>query len=93
MFYYTKRMVLLKYLKIWRDTDLKIILLNQNNYLKRLKCWWQCRKKFQHSSNQFEHPHNYLIVQTKLFSNLYLSEFSDASAKPFFLCNYMKHSE
>jgi len=29
-------MILLKYLKIQLDTDLKIILLGQNNYVKRL---------------------------------------------------------
>jgi len=32
-----ERMVLLKYIKIWLDTDIKIILLNhQNNYVERL---------------------------------------------------------
>jgi len=34
---YTERTVLLTYLKIWLDTDLKIILLNhQNNHAERL---------------------------------------------------------
>jgi len=34
--FYTERMVLLKDLKFWLDTDLKVILLNyQNNYVER----------------------------------------------------------
>ena len=44
-----ERMVLLKYLKIFLETDLKIILLcHQNNYntYKNLKYAEQCCKKF-----------------------------------------------
>ena len=41
---YTERTTLLKNL----DTDLKITLLNQNNYVKRLNV---CDKKFEHFSN------------------------------------------
>jgi len=29
-----------------------------------------------------------LIVETKLFSDLYLAKFLDISVKPFFPCNY-----
>jgi len=48
-------MVLLKYLKIYLETDLKIILFRSSKQLCRtLKYNEQCCTKFWRSSNQFE---------------------------------------
>jgi len=78
---HTKIAILMKYLKIELDADLKIILSNyQNNYVGiYIKHDKQCSKNFWHSNNssnlQFEFLHNYFHSPTKLFSDLYLANF------------------
>jgi len=67
-----RKMILLKYLKIWLDIDLKIILLNyQNNYV-------GC-SNMSDAAKDFDILaawHNYFNL-TKLFLNLYLTKFLD----------------
>jgi len=69
--------------KNYLNIDLKTILLDQNNYVKKND--EQCCKKFLYSNNQFEKYvlHNYFDSSIKLFLDLYLIKFLDFSAKPF----------
>jgi len=59
-----------------------LILLNlQNNYVERLSIDDNAAKGF--NIQRLSVLHSYFIVQTKLFSDLYLAKFWDISAKPF----------
>jgi len=90
-----EKTILLKYLKIYLDIDLKIILLNyQTIKISRRLMDEECCKKLWHSSNQFECS-NYFDDLTKSFLDLYLAKFSIfqqeilyfyISAKSFFSC-------
>ena len=76
-------MVLLKYLKIQLDTDLKIILLNRQN--NDVGNWLLEYQNFlQHCSLYLTILHNYFDGPTILFLDLYLIKFLDSSAKTFF---------
>jgi len=80
------KMVLLKYLKIWLDAYLKIILLDhQNNYVGRSSWSLECYNFLQRYLLRLSVPHNYFNTSI-LFSDLYLAKFLDTSAKSFFLC-------
>jgi len=61
-----------------------ILLDYQNNYVGRLSNWWQCCKSFDILAISLSVLYNYFDSLTKLFSNLYLSEFLDV-AKSFFV--------
>jgi len=75
-----ERTVLLKYLKIYLDTDLKIILLDcENNY----EVHWLLERQNFCSIAGKRFLHNY-FSSTKLFSDLYLTKFSDTLIKLFF---------
>jgi len=77
--------ILLKYLKILLDTDLKIILLKQNNYVGNSSMMNNTAKNLT-SSTSLSVLHNYFDDPAKLFSDLYLAKFLDISAKLFYPC-------
>jgi len=65
-----EKTILLKYLKIYLDIDLKIILLNyQTIKINRKLMDEECCKKLWHSSNQLERS-NYFDDLTKSFLDL-----------------------
>jgi len=75
IFFHGKNNFTVKYLKI--SLDLKIILLDHQNYYRKLKHDEQCCKKI---SNQPTWVlHNYFDSSTKLFSDLHLDKFLDIS--------------
>jgi len=87
---YTERMILLTYLKsknLKLDTDLNIILLNQQNiYVKYLSIFHDTVKCFNILATSLNVLHNYFDGPTKLFSDLYLTKFFDILAQSFFFC-------
>jgi len=71
---FTERTVLLKNIKIWIDTDLKIILLHYQNNYRMLKLVARMSKFF--ASLCSSALHNNYDNSTKLFSDLYIFVFS-----------------
>jgi len=83
------KMVLLKYLKIWLDTDLKIILLDhQNNYVERSSWLLECYNFLQRYLLRLSVLHNYFNNST-LLPDLYLAKFLNTSEKSFFWCIFI----
>jgi len=76
-----ERTILLKYLKIYIDTDIKIILDHQNNYVKSFSMMNNTAKKIDILAINLNVLHNYFDSSIKLFSNLYLAQFLNTSAK------------
>jgi len=59
------------------------MLDHQNNYVERLNVGDKA-KSFNIPATRLNVLRNYFDVQTKLFSDLYLTKLLDTSAKPFF---------
>jgi len=81
---YMERTILSRYLKIYLDTDSKIILLNCQNY------YVGCSSIMSNATQNFDIPaislsvlHNYFNRLTKLFSYLYLPKFLSTLVKSF----------
>jgi len=58
----------------------------QNNHVGCSSIISNAAKNFDILATSLNVLHNFLIVQTNLFSDLYLAKFLDTSAKPFILC-------
>jgi len=65
-----KGTVLWNYLKIYLSIDLKIILLDQNNYVERLNIDDKAAKSFNILATSLNVYIIILIIQTKLFLDL-----------------------
>jgi len=74
-------MILLRYLKIWQDIELKIILLNyQNYYIRHSNTMSNAAENFDILVINLNVLYNYIFDDlTKLFSDLYLAKFLDFS--------------
>jgi len=71
--------------EVSKHLDLKIILLDhQNNYIKSLSIDSNAAKSFNILTSIRASYITILMIQTKLFLDLYLAKFLDTSAKSFF---------
>jgi len=71
-----KRTILLNYIKIEVDTDMKIILLDRQHYVGSSSWLLEYQNFLQHCSC-LSVLHNYFDSPIKLFSDLYLAKFLD----------------
>jgi len=84
--------ILLKYLKIWLDIDLKIILLKYQNYYVKRSSMSDAAKNLDVLAS-LSVLHNYFDSLSKLsVIDLYLTKFLDTLAKSFFPCSGLRNS-
>jgi len=84
----SERTILLKYLKIYLNTDLKICRNNYAEHSQHYEQYVHVKSSIDILATSLSVLHNYFDGPIKLFSDLYVAKFLNKSAKPFFPCRF-----